>query len=709
MSQVPATASLSVPAPSPKRWDYICLAILIVPLVVMAFQGDLLMGLAERVNWHGQYTAIHACETELQGLTVQRRALASQTRTAAESALNTPRIGELKQKETALELEIAQLREPFNRTAEYWDFSFVGLWPLSLLLLPLVGALLWFSVPSGERREMFDQAQRRNARDPGLVPVFTGRTFSAAEAPRELVPARPQSVARHRGLIIGLAALVLLWLGGWINGSLAQTLFDHRGAGGFQPPSWMAWGMPLALVSYVLWTVAFVYAFTGWRGLGRLWVPGAAIMTLAILNFGPDYGRWAGRWDNDPNWGYGYFIGPLAAYLFWCLLTEKRSLIGVNSAGAEADLSTSVQGPVGPATAAGRTLLAWGLFGAFALSLFWVAAHRGWLGDDVRALLTRFGCYPFLGAVALLALGLWQILQVNRVVQSLIRPAGVGLVVLSLVFLAWSLFRGTFDLECGLIVFLSIMFGCFMSLLGQRALGGEDAIRLAGLALVAAALAWRIQSAESHIIFIGEISFVGVLFGAVLAWFGSRTIRVAWVPLMLLALAVPWPDRAYRLVAARPQEWAATIAARVMYLIGYHEAHNNGTLLTVGPLESDRMEVAVECSGLHILFAFLAVSVVYAFISPRPAWRRAIIFISAFPIAIFANFTRVFVMALFYRWGYKIIAEGMTHQMVGYLMLVEAGLLLYLEMRVLDFFERLAEYFSGDEKSGTSSAGSKSS
>jgi exosortase len=194
---------------------------------------------------------------------------------------------------------------------------------------------------------------------------------------------------------------------------------------------------------------------------------------------------------------------------------------------------------------------------------------------------------------------------------------------------------------------------------------------------------------------------VVVLFGAVLAWFGSRVMRVAWVPLLLLALAIPWSDRAYRLVAAGPQEWAATIAARVMYLIGYHEAHNTGTLITVGPLASDKLEVAVECSGLHILFAFLAVSVVYAFISPRPTWRRAIIFLSAFPIAIFANFTRVFVTALFYRWGYKIIAEGMTHQMVGYLMLVEAGLLLYLEMCALDFFERLAENFSGESGPGT--------
>ncbi len=640
MSQVPATVPLSEPSPSLKRWDYICLAILIVPLAVLAFQGDLLLGLAERVNWHSQYTLIHSCETELQGLTAERRALMARTRSAAEAAANNPRIGELKQQETALELEIAELREPGRRTAEYWDFSFVGLWPFSLLLLPLVGVLLWFSVPSSERRQMFEQAQSRDTRDPGLVAVFSGRTFSAAEAPQRLVQARPQAVARHRGLLIGLVAIGLLWLAGWMNGSLEQALFDHRGAGGFQPPTWMSWGGALALVSYALWTAGFVYAFAGWRGLGRLWVPAAAIVALLILNFGPDSGRWASRWDKDPNWGYCYFIGPIAAYLFYCLLTEKQGQHGQNLPGAVADLSTSAQGPVAPALAAGRTLLVWGLIGTLGVPLVWAAAQRGSLGDDARSLSNPFSPYLLLCAVALLALGVWQSWDKNR-----------------------------------------------------RA---EDAIRLAGLAIVAAALAWRFQAVASHISFLGEISFVAVVFGAMLAWLGSRVMRVAWLPLLLLALAVPWPDREYREVAARPQEWSAMIVTQVMHLVGYHEVLRNGTALTVGPLPTDKLLVAEECSGLHILFAFLAVSVVYAFISPRPAWRRVIIVITAFPIAIFANFTRVFVMALFYRWGYKGIAEGMTHQMVGYLMLVEAGLLLYLEMRLLDFFERLAEYLSGD-------------
>ena len=57
-------------------------------------------------------------------------------------------------------------------------------------------------------------------------------------------------------------------------------------------------------------------------------------------------------------------------------------------------------------------------------------------------------------------------------------------------------------------------------------------------------------------------------------------------------------------------------------------------------------------------------------------------------------------MALFYRLGYKEVSEGMTHEMIGYLMLVEALVLLYLEMRVSDLLEKVADTVSKDGPKG---------
>jgi hypothetical protein len=73
--------------------------------------------------------------------------------------------------------------------------------------------------------------------------------------------------------------------------------------------------------------------------------------------------------------------------------------------------------------------------------------------------------------------------------------------------------------------------------------------------------------------------------------------------------------------------------------------------------------------------------------------------VSSFPIAVVANFARVFAMALFFRLGYKQITQGLEHMMAGFvIMLPLAFCLLYLEMKVLDLGERLIRYAGeGDE------------
>ena len=43
----------------------------------------------------------------------------------------------------------------------------------------------------------------------------------------------------------------------------------------------------------------------------------------AVLNYGAVSNNWTQLWDTHPQWEYGYIIGPIAAYLLYCLLTEK--------------------------------------------------------------------------------------------------------------------------------------------------------------------------------------------------------------------------------------------------------------------------------------------------------------------------------------------------------------------------------------------------
>ena len=79
--EVPLQTSLSA-----KRWDYVCVGVLLAPLVLMAFQGDLLFGVAERINYRGGYTEIRqrevqllAAKKDLTGLDAQKAAIDPQS------------------------------------------------------------------------------------------------------------------------------------------------------------------------------------------------------------------------------------------------------------------------------------------------------------------------------------------------------------------------------------------------------------------------------------------------------------------------------------------------------------------------------------------------------------------------------------------------------------------------------------------------------
>jgi exosortase len=252
---------------------------------------------------------------------------------------------------------------------------------------------------------------------------------------------------------------------------------------------------------------------------------------------------------------------------------------------------------------------------------------------------------------------------------------------------------------CGVVLLLGVW-----QLIDRRR-RGDLVMRLVGLVMVLAALAMFAQALGVKIRYFQEITIIGVLLGGVLAVFGYQVFRVAWVALAFLYLAIPWPERTYVDMAIIPQKWAAGMAVRFMQLLYGPTVMQEGTVVVVGPTLDDRLTVAEQCSGLQMLFAFVALSVVYAYISRRPAWRRVVIFVSSFPIAVLANFARVTIMALCYRLGFKEVTQGLTHEMAGFvIMLPLAFLLLYVEMRLLDLGEKLAAILAGEDKSAGGSA-----
>jgi exosortase len=163
-----------------------------------------------------------------------------------------------------------------------------------------------------------------------------------------------------------------------------------------------------------------------------------------------------------------------------------------------------------------------------------------------------------------------------------------------------------------------------------------------GLLFVLAGVVMRILWYMLNRGYPSEVTFVLVVAGVILWLLGWEIFRALWVSAAYLLLMIPWDPKYYEGVALPLQRLSAMATETMLWLVGMPvERADNVLNLASGPLT-----VAGACSGLHLLFAFVALGVMMAFIYRRPVWERLLIIGSSVPIAVFCNFVRVTLMAI---------------------------------------------------------------
>lgn len=163
-----------------------------------------------------------------------------------------------------------------------------------------------------------------------------------------------------------------------------------------------------------------------------------------------------------------------------------------------------------------------------------------------------------------------------------------------------------------------------------------------GLALILAGFVFRIWSRVLKYGYPGEATFLLVVAGAVLLLLGWEMFKALWIPVLYLGLMIPWDAKYYEQIALPLQTLAAAATEKILMLLGMAVDRRVNDL----ELSSGKITVAEACSGLHLLFAFVALGVMMAFIYRRPLWERVIIMASSVPIAVFCNMIRVTLMAI---------------------------------------------------------------
>ena len=227
-----------------------------------------------------------------------------------------------------------------------------------------------------------------------------------------------------------------------------------------------------------------------------------------------------------------------------------------------------------------------------------------------------------------------------------------------------------------------------------------------GAAVVCALLAlWAgVAGAE---LYTQRLSFILILAGIIVYFWGFKLLQWLLVPLGLLFLAMPIPAIIFNKIAFPLQLFASRCAVWSMSLLGI-PVLRQGNIIELKPLNSfdtKKLEVVEACSGIRSLMTLVTLAVVFAYFTHTPDpdgptsgkrfgwlksywfWRSVIIVGSAVPIAILTNAFRVSgtgVLAHYYGTG---VADGFFHTFSGWAIYIVAFILLFGIGMIIDRFK----------------------
>jgi exosortase len=202
-----------------------------------------------------------------------------------------------------------------------------------------------------------------------------------------------------------------------------------------------------------------------------------------------------------------------------------------------------------------------------------------------------------------------------------------------------------------------------------------------GLPLLAAGIALHLYGAFFYYIWLDAVAFVPTLAGLWLTCGGKAGWRWGWPSILFLIFMVPLPYRAAIAMSGPLQRLATVVATFIMQCCGMPALAEGNVIL----LNENAIDVVEACSGLRMLVVFFALATGVVLVSQRPLLDRIILILSAIPIALISNITRIFVTGvLFDVFSNSQAVQANVHDWADWLMMPFALGLLWVELKLLD-------------------------
>ncbi len=192
-------------------------------------------------------------------------------------------------------------------------------------------------------------------------------------------------------------------------------------------------------------------------------------------------------------------------------------------------------------------------------------------------------------------------------------------------------------------------------------------------------------------LFTRRISFVVMIAGIIVYFFGTKILQILAVPFLLLLLAIPIPQIIFNKIAFPLQIWASQAAIwgiRIFEVASVRKG-NVIEILPQGATQIVALEVVEACSGIRSLMTLVTLALILAYFTRENTengqtrfwknpdfWRGTALMFSAIPIAILTNAARVTATGVLTYYYGKRATEETWHDLAGWLVYLAALILL---------------------------------
>ena len=203
---------------------------------------------------------------------------------------------------------------------------------------------------------------------------------------------------------------------------------------------------------------------------------------------------------------------------------------------------------------------------------------------------------------------------------------------------------------------------------------------MSGLAIVVIGLFVHIICALLKVYFLSGFSFVFVLYGLILFFFGKDMTRNLIFPIFFLLAMIPLPLVLIGNLTVRLKLFAAQCATVILNHIGF-PSMRDGSIIK---MPNSFIAVEAPCSGLRSLISLLTLGLLFAFAMKVSYVKKGLLLLSAIPIALAANIVRILMLATVNDLYGEKIAMGFFHDFSGYFMFAFAFTGLWMVGRALE-------------------------